>query len=160
MFFRSALIIAFASISQGFSPLAAPSRQLKEHAYRSPTRLFDSEQQSTAWSTEQYSKVSDTLTPTSDDLRAAAERAFSKKSVDKKKAAYTATKIGIESEYPKRKIKASVKETGYDSMKTYIKTMCNHELLKKNEEIILAREIQILLKMEEQREALEQQLLR
>ena len=68
--------------------------------------------------------------------------------------------VGIESEFPKRKIKASVRETGTDSMKYYIKSMCNHELLNKNEEIILAREIQILLKWEEQREKLEEELLR
>lgn len=67
---------------------------------------------------------------------------------------------GIESEFPKRKIKASVRETGTDSMKYYIKSMCNHELLNKNEEIILAREIQILLKWEKQREQLEEELLR
>jgi hypothetical protein len=74
---------------------------------------------------------------------------------------FVSSKHGIESEYPnKRKIRASVKETGTDSMKHYIKTMCNHELLNKNEEIILAREIQILLKWEDQREELEQQLLR
>ena len=66
----------------------------------------------------------------------------------------------IESEFPKRKIKASVRETGTDSMKYYIKSMCNHELLNKNEEIILAREIQILLKWEAQREKLEEELLR
>jgi hypothetical protein len=68
--------------------------------------------------------------------------------------------IGIESEFPKRKITARVQETGTDSMKNYIKTMCNHELLNKNEEIILAREIQILLKWEAEREKLEEQLLR
>jgi len=68
--------------------------------------------------------------------------------------------VGIESEFPKRKIKASVRETGTDSMKYYIKSMCNHELLNKNEEIILAREIQILLKWEAQREKLEEELLR
>ena len=46
-------------------------------------------------------------------------------------------KVGIESEFPnKRKITANVRETGTDSMKNYIKTMCNHELLKKNEEKI------------------------
>ena len=67
---------------------------------------------------------------------------------------------GIESEFPKRKIKANVRETGTDSMKYYIKSMCNHELLNKNEEIILAREIQILLKWEEEREKLEEKLLR
>lgn len=59
-----------------------------------------------------------------------------------------------------RKVRASVRETGYDSMRTYIKTMCNHELLNKNEEIVLAREIQILIKWEESREELEELLMR
>lgn len=63
-------------------------------------------------------------------------------------------------EEPKRRITANVKETGFDSMKYYMKTMGNHELLKKNEEIILAREIQILIKWEEEREALEAKLIR
>mmetsp|Transcript_20518 Transcript_20518/g.42986 ORF Transcript_20518/g.42986 Transcript_20518/m.42986 type:complete len:480 (-) Transcript_20518:119-1558(-) len=58
------------------------------------------------------------------------------------------------------KIKAKIQETGYDSLKNYLKTMCNHELLNKNEEIILAREIQILIKWEEEREKLESELLR
>jgi RNA polymerase sigma factor (sigma-70 family) len=65
-----------------------------------------------------------------------------------------------EKEKPKRRITANVKETGFDSMKYYMKTMGNHELLKKNEEIILAREIQILIKWEEQREEIEAKLLR
>lgn len=59
-----------------------------------------------------------------------------------------------------RKITARVSENGNDSLKNYLKTMCNHELLNKNEEIILAREIQILIKWEEYREQLETQLLR
>lgn len=67
---------------------------------------------------------------------------------------------GPEEYVPKRRIRANVKETGHDSMKYYIKSMCNHELLNKNEEIILAREIQILLRWEEEREKLEEQLLR
>ena len=58
------------------------------------------------------------------------------------------------------KIRANVKETGYDSMRNYIKTMCNHELLNKNEEIILAREIQTLIQWEGVREELETSLLR
>jgi len=45
-------------------------------------------------------------------------------------------------------------------MKYYLKTMGNHELLQKNEEIILAREIQILIKWEQEREALENRLMR
>jgi len=60
----------------------------------------------------------------------------------------------------KRRVRASVRETGNDSMKYYLKTMGNHELLKKNEEIILAREIQILIKWEQQREELEAKLMR
>ncbi|KAL7490245.1 hypothetical protein ACHAW6_016000 [Cyclotella cf. meneghiniana] len=59
-----------------------------------------------------------------------------------------------------RRIRANVRETGFDSMKYYMKTMGNHDLLQKNEEIILAREIQILIKWEEIRENLESELLR
>ena len=59
-----------------------------------------------------------------------------------------------------RRIRANVRETGFDSMKYYMKTMGNHDLLQKNEEIILAREIQILIKWEELREELEAELLR
>ena len=59
-----------------------------------------------------------------------------------------------------RRIRANVRETGFDSMKYYMKTMGNHDLLQKNEEIILAREIQILIKWEELREELESDLLR
>lgn len=59
-----------------------------------------------------------------------------------------------------RRIRASVRETGFDSMKYYMKTMGNHDLLQKNEEIILAREIQILIKWEDLREELETELMR
>ncbi|KAL7578275.1 hypothetical protein ACA910_012690 [Epithemia clementina (nom. ined.)] len=60
----------------------------------------------------------------------------------------------------KSKIKANIHETGYDSIRNYMKTMCNHELLNKNEEIILAREIQTLIRWEGVREQLEEDLLR
>ena len=59
-----------------------------------------------------------------------------------------------------RRIRANVRETGFDSMKYYMKSMGNHDLLQKNEEIILAREIQILIKWEEIRDELESELLR
>lgn len=59
-----------------------------------------------------------------------------------------------------RRIRANVRETGFDSMKYYMKSMGNHDLLQKNEEIILAREIQILIKWEEVRDELESELLR
>jgi len=60
----------------------------------------------------------------------------------------------------RRRITANVMETGMDSMKYYMKTMANHELLSKNEEIILGREIQILIKWEKVREDLQIELLR
>ena len=60
----------------------------------------------------------------------------------------------------KRKFITNVKDTGMDSVRNYMKTMCNHELLNKNEEIILAREIQILVQWEKKREDLEAELLR
>mmetsp|Transcript_42666 Transcript_42666/g.49875 ORF Transcript_42666/g.49875 Transcript_42666/m.49875 type:complete len:581 (+) Transcript_42666:84-1826(+) len=52
-------------------------------------------------------------------------------------------------------VRASVSETGKDSIATYLKTMANHELLKADEEKILAREIQKLIKWETTREELE-----
>jgi Sigma-70 factor, region 1.2 len=59
-----------------------------------------------------------------------------------------------------RKSIIDVKETGMDSVRSYMKTMCRHELLNKNEEIILAREIQILARWEKHRNDLEANLLR
>ena len=55
---------------------------------------------------------------------------------------------------------ATIRETGQDSMKHYLKSMGNHDLLNKNEEIILAREIQILIGWEETRVDLEARLSR
>jgi RNA polymerase sigma factor (sigma-70 family) len=74
--------------------------------------------------------------------------------------ATTSSQQKLYDDVKKTKVRASVKETGYDSMRNYIKTMCNHELLNKNEEIILAREIQILIAWEAVREDLETDLLR
>jgi RNA polymerase sigma factor (sigma-70 family) len=59
-----------------------------------------------------------------------------------------------------RRIRANVRETGFDSIKYYMKTMGNHDLLQKNEEIVLAREIQILMKWEVVRDELEAELVR
>jgi len=56
--------------------------------------------------------------------------------------------------------RVTVRETGYDSMRSYIKTMCNHELLNKNEEVILGREVQILIQWEAAREQLQANLQR
>jgi len=74
-----------------------------------------------------------------------------------KKAAATEK---IDYELRKKRIRANVKETGFDSMKYYMKSMANHELLSKNEEIILGREIQILIGWEKTREELEAKLVR
>jgi len=60
----------------------------------------------------------------------------------------------------KKKVTATIRETGQDSMHHYLKSMGNHDLLNKNEEIILAREIQILIGWENQRVDLEAKLLR
>ena len=162
MLFRSTLIIALASTTQGFNPVAS-SRQWRQLSQESRTSLFETAQ-ATAWTAEQWTEEltstdsPDAFAPSSADLEAAAQ-AFSKKTV--MKTEITPTKLGIENEFPnKRKIRANVRETGMDSMKNYIKSMCNQKKKKKNEEIILAREIQLLLKWEEQREQLEQQLLR
>lgn len=78
----------------------------------------------------------------------------------KKSSAATSSEADKNQEVHGRRIRANVRETGFDSMKYYMKTMGNHELLQKNEEIILAREIQILIKWEEIRENLESDLLR
>ena len=99
--------------------------------------------------------------PSEEDLSALSS---SKKKKDAKQQSYAeyeaAAAMAQEVSNPKRKVRASVKETGYDSMRNYIKSMCDHELLNKNEEIILAREIQILIKWEQEREELEAKLLR
>ena len=58
----------------------------------------------------------------------------------------------------RRRVLATVRETGFDSMTSYMKTMGSHDLLKKNEEIILAREIQVLVQHEGVRDELEGRL--
>jgi hypothetical protein len=60
----------------------------------------------------------------------------------------------------KHRVQATIRETGQDSMKYYLKSMGNHDLLKKNEEIVLAREIQILIGWEQKRIELEDRLSR
>ena len=163
--------LAISRMTDGFTPLVS-SRQWG----RGSSTLFDIEQVS-PWSVNEWNSgdLPHTLSngmdsnaiaarnsnfmPSEDDL-VAAEKALAAASVTG--GSNSLTKVGnIENEFPnKRKLQAKVRETGRDSMKNYIKTMCDHELLNKNEEIILAREIQILLKWEEQREELETQLLR
>jgi len=60
----------------------------------------------------------------------------------------------------KNKLITRVQETGRDTMSSYLKSMSNHELLRKEDELILGREIQKLMKYEEKRQELEESLLR
>ncbi|KAL3769718.1 LOW QUALITY PROTEIN: hypothetical protein ACHAWU_005766 [Discostella pseudostelligera] len=58
------------------------------------------------------------------------------------------------------RVRATVKETGSDSISTYIKSLVQHELLYKEDEILLGRQVRMLSKLEEKRSELELQLLR
>jgi len=58
------------------------------------------------------------------------------------------------------KVRASVQETGNDTMSQYIKNMGSHELLRKEDEVILGRHVQILVKWDEIRMDLEDKLMR
>ncbi len=142
----------------------------------SRSTLFDTEE-SSPWTVQEWSatELSTSLNtaqnpwdtsnsdfmPTESEIKAA-EDAFIAAKADARDAYAASALANLENEFgdKKKRLTASVRETGTDSMKNYIKTMCNHELLNKNEEIILAREIQILLVWEKQREELELQLLR
>jgi hypothetical protein len=164
-------IIAFFTVhvNNGFTAIAPPSPWRRINT-ESASNLFDAEQ-SSPWSIQEWSAdFPDTLStdfgnmpPTNFFLPSEEELRVVEKAVG---AANVGSRVAesklLENEFPdmKKKIRANVRETGTDSIKNYIKTMCNHELLNKNEEIILAREIQILLKWEKQREELENQLLR
>lgn len=60
----------------------------------------------------------------------------------------------------KSKMTASVKETGVDTISDYVKSMGQHELLPHESEILLGRQIQILVKWESKRQELEDSLSR
>lgn len=70
------------------------------------------------------------------------------------------TPSSAKGEKSKTMFRASVKETGSESIRYYLKSMGNHELLGKNEEIVLGKHIQILIKWELTREELEAKLMR
>eukprot|EP00956_Cyclotella_meneghiniana_P027628 scaffold62387_cov24-Cyclotella_meneghiniana.AAC.2 len=57
-------------------------------------------------------------------------------------------------------VRATVKETGSDSMNTYIKSLGQHELLNKADEVLLARQVRILMELESTRKGLEEEQLR
>lgn len=58
------------------------------------------------------------------------------------------------------KITANVLETGQDTMKQYVKSMGQHQVLSAEDESVLGRQIQILNGYEEERQKLEETLLR
>jgi len=57
------------------------------------------------------------------------------------------------------RVRATVKETGSDSMGSYIKSLGQHELLYKEDEILLGRQVRMLSVLEEKRYELEEELL-
>ena len=174
--FLSALVTV--QKSNSFTPHATLQRwnSPNQRTSVSRSRLFDSEE-ATLWAVQEWTATdyatglnkpespwdsnNNDFVPSESDLEAA-EKAFqlAKATMRKNDSASVWANLEVELGDKKKKVTASVRETGTDSMKDYMKTMCNHELLNKNEEIILAREIQILLVWEKQREALELQLLR
>jgi hypothetical protein len=59
----------------------------------------------------------------------------------------------------KGKLTANVMETGQDTIKQYVKSLANHQVLSPEDEAVLGRQIQILSKWEEKRQELEDVLL-
>eukprot|EP00526_Cylindrotheca_closterium_P009371 CAMPEP_0113638490 /NCGR_PEP_ID=MMETSP0017_2-20120614/20164_1 /TAXON_ID=2856 /ORGANISM="Cylindrotheca closterium" /LENGTH=435 /DNA_ID=CAMNT_0000549601 /DNA_START=68 /DNA_END=1378 /DNA_ORIENTATION=- /assembly_acc=CAM_ASM_000147 len=135
------------------------TRQLPQHTKLNSFRLSYKPVDDVETSSATHARIAgERFSPSQEDIDAM-ESAFEKSSKGNNQRKRMAS--SIEQEYPnKRKTKASIKETGMESTKQYLKTMCNHELLNKNEEIILAREIRILVELEEKRDELENQLLR
>lgn len=176
-FILYATAIATVQHTQGFTPLSTSGRwKTQKQRTQSRSTLFDTEEASPwtvqEWSATEFTGSLNTATspwdasnndfmPSEADLKAA-EEALSVAKSDARDSFAASRLANLENEFgdKKKRLTANVRETGTDSMKNYIKTMCNHELLNKNEEIILAREIQILLLWEKQREELELQLLR
>lgn len=60
----------------------------------------------------------------------------------------------------KGKLTANVMETGQDTIKQYVKSLANHQVLRPEDEAVLGRQIQILAKWEGKRQELEHDLLR
>lgn len=153
----SCIIIAASLLSgssEGFSSVAQPKNQFGQQIQPQQQLVLSSS------TVDDFNKIAKDVATAKKRKRVSASPMSSFGNSNSDEFELNIKPVGIESEFPKRKIKASVRETGTDSMKYYIKSMCNHDLLNKNEEIILAREIQILLKWEAEREKLEEELLR
>eukprot|EP00529_Nitzschia_sp_RCC80_P002161 CAMPEP_0113454122 /NCGR_PEP_ID=MMETSP0014_2-20120614/7703_1 /TAXON_ID=2857 /ORGANISM="Nitzschia sp." /LENGTH=555 /DNA_ID=CAMNT_0000345523 /DNA_START=104 /DNA_END=1771 /DNA_ORIENTATION=+ /assembly_acc=CAM_ASM_000159 len=139
----------------------------------SPLTEVQEEQASTnpasRWNKKQALAGTTKLSAVETELKGTIASSLSKKNSKKNDNNNNMQQMSIEQEHKMhntklnkngKRITARVSETGSDSLSHYLKTMCNHELLNKNEEVILGREIQILIKWEAQREELESQLLR
>jgi RNA polymerase primary sigma factor len=57
-------------------------------------------------------------------------------------------------------IRATVKETGSDSISSYTKSLGQHELLHKDDEVLLGRQVRMLMVLEDKRMELEEEMLR
>mmetsp|Transcript_20872 Transcript_20872/g.43996 ORF Transcript_20872/g.43996 Transcript_20872/m.43996 type:complete len:717 (+) Transcript_20872:137-2287(+) len=72
-------------------------------------------------------------------------------------SSYATKRMGTSS---RRRVRATVKETGSDSISTYIKSLGQHELLYKEDEVLLGRQVRMLTRLEKKRQELEEELLR
>ena len=58
------------------------------------------------------------------------------------------------------KVRATVSETGTDSIGGYIKSLGRHELLTKEDEVLLGRQVRMLTELEDRRLELEEEMMR
>jgi len=92
----------------------------------------------------------------SDYAKARATQAMSKSNVGAASASFSPRKVVSK----KKRVTASVQETGRDTINSYTKSFTNHELLSREAEATLGREIQLLVRWEVERQELEVRLLR
>mmetsp|Transcript_14143 Transcript_14143/g.31578 ORF Transcript_14143/g.31578 Transcript_14143/m.31578 type:complete len:775 (-) Transcript_14143:52-2376(-) len=92
----------------------------------------------------------------SDYAKARATQAMSKSTVGAASASFSPRKVVSK----KKRVTASVQETGRDTINSYTKSFTNHELLSREAEATLGREIQLLVRWEVERQELEVRLLR
>lgn len=58
------------------------------------------------------------------------------------------------------RVRATVTETGSDSIGSYVKSLGQHELLYKEDEILLGQQVRLLSVLEDRRYELEEEFLR
>ena len=72
----------------------------------------------------------------------------------------TTTTIKQQQQQRRTSIRATVKETGSDSISSYTKSLGQHELLHKDDEVLLGRQVRMLMVLEDKRMELEEEMLR